>query len=120
MELAVTASGMVTPVGFNARSSLAALRAGIRNVHEVNLWDGECGEYLAAGKVPLPQWWVGVGKLAELAAPAIRECLQAALPEDPLAIREAIPTREPGPRSPAGDRAPPRPRATPGVEDLPK
>src|SRR5208283_5975778 len=78
--LAIKACGMVTAVGFNAPASLAALRAGIRNVNETNLWDPESGTYLAAGKVPLPQWWVGLGKLAELAAPAILECLEAAKP----------------------------------------
>ena len=35
---------------------------------------------MAAGKVPLPQWWVGIGKLAELVAPAIYECVMAAQP----------------------------------------
>jgi 3-oxoacyl-[acyl-carrier-protein] synthase-1 len=71
---------MVTPVGFNAPASLAAFRASIRNVNETNLWDAESGEYLAAGKVSLPHWWVGLGKLAELVAPAIHECLLAAQP----------------------------------------
>jgi 3-oxoacyl-[acyl-carrier-protein] synthase-1 len=84
--LAITASGMVTAVGFNAPASLAALRAGIRNVNETNLWDPESGTYLPAGKVPLPHWWVGVGKLAELAAPAIHECLTAAQPVRPSQI----------------------------------
>src|SRR5208337_4129653 len=78
--LAIKASGMVTAVGFNAPASLAALRAGMRNVHETNLWDPESGTYLAAGKVPLPHWWVGLGKLADLAAPAVQECLAAAKP----------------------------------------
>jgi 3-oxoacyl-[acyl-carrier-protein] synthase-1 len=78
--LAIKASGMVTAVGFNAPASLAAMRAGIRNVNETNVWDAETGTLLAAGKVPLPQWWVGLGKLADLAAPAILECFQAAKP----------------------------------------
>jgi 3-oxoacyl-[acyl-carrier-protein] synthase-1 len=73
--LTITAAGMVTPVGFNAATSCAALRAGVRNVCKTNLWDKYTGTYLAAGKVPLPQWWVGLGKLADLAAPAILECL---------------------------------------------
>ena len=42
------------------------MRSGIRNVSEANLWDAETGEYLTAGKVALPQWWVGIGKLADL------------------------------------------------------
>jgi 3-oxoacyl-[acyl-carrier-protein] synthase-1 len=71
---------MVTAVGFNAPASLAAMRAGIRNIYQTNLWDKYSGTNLAAGKVPLPQWWVGLGKLADLAAPAILECFEAAKP----------------------------------------
>lgn len=74
--LSVKASGMVTAVGFNARASCAAIRAGINGVKVANLWDAKSGEYIAAGKVPLPQWWEGLGKLAELVAPAIQECLR--------------------------------------------
>ncbi len=84
--LAIKTSGMVTAVGFNAPASLAAIRAGIRNVKETNLWHAESGTHLGAGKVPLPQWWVGLGKLADLAAPAILECLEAAKPIPPQEI----------------------------------
>ena len=80
VNLSVKACGMVTAVGFNAPASLAAMRAGIRSVDETNLWDAESGEYLAAGRVLLPHWWIGLGKLAELVAPAILECLSAAKP----------------------------------------
>jgi 3-oxoacyl-[acyl-carrier-protein] synthase-1 len=71
---------MVTAVGFNAASSLAALRAGIRNVNATNLWDKFSGQFLVAGRVLLPHWWIGTGKLAELVAPAIDECMTAAYP----------------------------------------
>ncbi len=95
--LAVKCAGMVTSVGFNAPASCAALRAGIREVTRTNLWDAETGTYLAAGKVPLPQWWVGVGKLADLVAPAIQECLSASgsiRPEEiPILIGVAPPSR---------------------------
>ena len=84
--LSVQAIGMVTTVGFNAPASCAAIRAGVRNVQETNLWDAETGEYLAAGRVLLPQWWIGTGKLAELVAPAIHECLEAAQPVPPTEI----------------------------------
>lgn len=77
---------MVTAVGFNAPASLAALRAGIRNVNETNLWDAESGTYLAAGRVLLPQWWVGIEKIADLLAPAILECFTAAQPLAPAEI----------------------------------
>src|SRR5215831_13722933 len=84
--LTVIAAGMVTPVGFNYASSCAAIRAGVSGIRQGNLWDAENGEYLLAGKVDLPQWWEGLGKLADLAAPAVWECLQAAKPEPPTAI----------------------------------
>jgi len=85
-NLAIKASGMVTSVGFNSPASCTAMRAGIRNVTETNLWDAESGEMLAAGRVLLPQWWTGVGKLAELVAPAIHECLLAARPVPPTQV----------------------------------
>src|SRR5262245_18450980 len=78
--LAIKGCGMVTAVGFNAPASCAAMRAGIRNVNETNLWDEDSGTYLAAGKIPLPHGWVGEGKLAALVAPAIFECFEAAKP----------------------------------------
>ena len=85
-RISVVAGGMVTAVGFNYRSSCAAIRAGVRGVRQVNLWDAENAEYLSGAKVDLPQWWTGTGKLADLAAPAIWECLEAARPEEPEAI----------------------------------
>lgn len=83
VPIAIIASGMVTSVGFNAPASLAAIRAGVSGAHEVNLWDYETGEYLSGNKVALPQWWEGIEKLADLVAPAIRECLVAAEPVSP-------------------------------------
>ena len=78
--LAVFASGMVTGLGFNAPATLAALRAGISAVRRIPWFDLETAEPLSGVKVPLPQWWEGVGKLADLLAPAIDECLVAAQP----------------------------------------
>lgn len=86
MGLAVAASGMVTAVGFNARASCAAMRAGVSGVTVVNLWDPETGEYIKGAKVSLPQWWEGVGKLVDLVAPAIQECLSEASPTPPSEI----------------------------------
>lgn len=86
IPIAVKASGMVTAVGFNALASCAAMRAGIDGLRETNLWDAESGTYLKAGRVLLPHWWIGTGKLAELIAPAIQECFAAALPVLPSAI----------------------------------
>ena len=78
--LEIKASGMVTSIGFNARASCAAIRGGVSGVKTGKLWDSESGEYIQVGKVPLPQWWEGFGKLVELVAPAINECLIAAKP----------------------------------------
>ncbi|MBZ4415385.1 beta-ketoacyl synthase N-terminal-like domain-containing protein [Myxococcus sp. RHSTA-1-4] len=79
-ELAIKAAGLVTAVGFNAPASLAAMRAGVSGVKQSHLWHAPSGKHLKAAKVNLPQWWEGLGKLAELVAPAIGECLAAAAP----------------------------------------
>lgn len=76
--LAIRGCGMVSALGFNAPTSLAALRAGVSAVRSLPWLDFESGEPLRGAKVDLPQWWEGVGKLADLLAPAIDECLQVA------------------------------------------
>lgn len=80
-RLAILSSGMVTALGFNAPSTLAALRAGVSGVRQTHLVDFNSGKLLRGAKVPLPQWWEGLGKLADLLASAIFECLLAAQPE---------------------------------------
>jgi 3-oxoacyl-[acyl-carrier-protein] synthase-1 len=79
--LSVVGCGMVTAIGFNAPATLAGLRAGVGSVRQSAWLDADSGEPLRAAKVALPQWWDGLGKLAELVAPAINECLQSAQPE---------------------------------------
>jgi 3-oxoacyl-[acyl-carrier-protein] synthase-1 len=86
---------MVTSVGFNSAASCAAIRAGIRNVNQTNLWDPESGTDLTAGRVLLPQWWIGVGHLADLVAPAIWECIQAASPVPAESIPVLLGTSSP-------------------------
>lgn len=97
VTLAVLASGMVTALGFNAPATLAALRAGVSGVGEIPWTDFESGNRLQGAKVALPHWWEGVGKLADLVAPAIHECLSAAATESPsdipLLIGVAAPNR---------------------------
>jgi len=97
VSLVVRASGLVTAVGFNAPASLAAMRAGLSGIKASHLWDASSGEYLKAARVALPHWWDGLGKLAELVAPAIGECLEAAAlaPGDniPLLLCIAEPSR---------------------------
>lgn len=98
--LAILGSGMVTALGYNAPATLAALRAGISAVRASAWTDFSSGEALRAAKVDLPQWWEGAGKLAELAAPAIAECLRAAQPEParhvPLLLGVPAPHRSAG------------------------
>jgi len=77
-RLVVQASGLVTALGYNAPATLAALRAGISAVRETPWSDHVSGEPLKGTRVSLPQWWFGVGMLADLVAPAIHECLTAA------------------------------------------
>ncbi len=74
--LSIISSGMVTALGFNAPATLAALRSGVSGVGATPWPDIETGEPLRGARVKLPHWWEGVGKLADLVAPAIHECLQ--------------------------------------------
>jgi 3-oxoacyl-[acyl-carrier-protein] synthase-1 len=76
--MAVKASGLVTAVGLDAPATLAALRAHVSGVDTANLWDAESASYIQAARAPLKQWWEGAGKLIELLAPAVQECLTAA------------------------------------------
>ncbi|WP_163865960.1 3-oxoacyl-ACP synthase [Myxococcus eversor] len=76
--LAVVEYGMVTAVGFNGPATCAAMRAGISGIHQANLWDFTIGEWLSAGRPPMPQWWEGPDMLPELLAPAIAECQEKA------------------------------------------
>ncbi|GJH13237.1 hypothetical protein CBA19CS11_30385 [Caballeronia novacaledonica] len=90
--LSVFASGLVTGLGFNAPATLAALRAGVSALRQTPWSDIESGEPLRGVKVPLPQWWEGLGKLADLVAPAIGECLAEAEPVAPKSIPLLIAT----------------------------
>jgi len=78
--LAVRATGMMTAAGLNSQATCAALRAGVSGVNLSKLWDPFSGECIAAARVPLWQWWEGPGKLVDLLAPAVQECLAAAAP----------------------------------------
>ena len=59
---------------------------GVSGVARAGLWDIRSGAPIGVGKVDLPHWWVGLGKLAELVAPAINECLLAAKQAPPASI----------------------------------
>jgi 3-oxoacyl-[acyl-carrier-protein] synthase I len=96
-HVVLLASGMVTAIGFNAPATLAALRAGVSGISRLPWLDPESGEALSGAKVALPHWWEGVGKLADLVAPAIHECLQSIAPAEwqniPILIGVAAPER---------------------------
>jgi 3-oxoacyl-[acyl-carrier-protein] synthase I len=93
--LAIRGCGMVSALGFNAASTLAALRARVSAVQALPWLDFESGEPLRGARVPLPQWWEGVGKLVDLIAPAVHECLQIAAPHAPAAIPILLAVSEP-------------------------
>lgn len=75
-QIAVIASGMVTPVGFSATASCAAMRAGIDGADETRfMFDGQ---WLTGCPVPFEENYRGREKLLQMATGAIRECLDAA------------------------------------------
>src|SRR4029079_11657131 len=89
--IAIAAGGMVQNVGWNGPASCAAIRAGIRNIGEANLYDPATAEPVPCARVELPQWWETTGKLAELVAPAILECLTH--PDAPAPRELGVPDR---------------------------
>lgn len=76
--LAIVGAGMVSALGFNAPATWAAIRAKVSGLRCDSVHDPESGEPLTVGRVPLPHWWEGLGKYADLLAPAVLECLLAA------------------------------------------
>jgi 3-oxoacyl-[acyl-carrier-protein] synthase-1 len=64
---------MVTPVGFNAPASCAAMRVGIDAFAETQFkFDGD---WLIGAQVPFSERWRGREKLLNMVVPAIAECL---------------------------------------------
>src|SRR5438132_297826 len=106
-QIAVFASGMVTPLGYNAASSLAALRAGVSAVRQTPCVDPESGEPLSGARVSLPHWWYGIGMLADIVAPALDECFLAAQDMAPAADIPIL----------LGVSAPDRPGRPSGLDD---
>jgi 3-oxoacyl-[acyl-carrier-protein] synthase I len=96
-SVAITAGGLVTALGFNTATSCAAIRSGVRNINEANLFDPATSVPVPCGRVNLPQWWESTEKLAELVAPAIHECLCQVDPADvrdvPILLGVAGPDR---------------------------
>jgi 3-oxoacyl-[acyl-carrier-protein] synthase-1 len=80
--LSLLASGLVTPVGFTASSSCAALRCVLDAFSETRFMDLG-GEWIMGGQVFLEESWTGMAKLVRMVLPAIRECLEEAGSPEP-------------------------------------
>ncbi|GJL49597.1 MAG: 3-oxoacyl-ACP synthase [Nitrospirales bacterium] len=96
----VTATGLVCSVGWNAASACAAMRAGIANFVQLPYHDNE-GEPIMGGLVPeLASGLTQKGRLIDLLAMAISDCLEANIPEPldkvPLLVGMAEPDRPGG------------------------
>lgn len=70
--LHIQAAGMVTCVGLDAASSCAAMRGRLDGFAETRFLGPE-GEWLIGGAVPLPRNWIGVKRMAHLAAGALAD-----------------------------------------------
>lgn len=70
--LHIAAAGMVTCVGLDAASSCAAMRGRLDGFAETRFM-GPDGEWLIGGGVPLPRNWIGVKRMAHLAAGALAD-----------------------------------------------
>ncbi len=66
---------MVTAVGLDAPSSCAALRARLDGFRETR-FVGPAGDWLIGAAVPLPRNWIGMKRMAHMAAGAIVEVLR--------------------------------------------
>jgi 3-oxoacyl-[acyl-carrier-protein] synthase-1 len=67
---------MVTGVGITAASTCAAIRSKINRFEETRYVDS-AGEWIMGSSAPLEQPWRGRGRLVQMVAPAIRDCLGA-------------------------------------------
>jgi 3-oxoacyl-[acyl-carrier-protein] synthase-1 len=72
--LAISSTGLVTSVGLSAPAALAAIRAKLACPTETRFVDSS-GEWITGHRVPLEKPWVGLTRLAKMAAMAIDECL---------------------------------------------
>lgn len=99
--LFVAAAGLVTPVGYRADTTLAALHAGVSGVRSLGNHHAPSGEPLRGGRVALSQRWTGTWLHADLLAPTIGECLGAVTvsPKDvPWLVGTSATTRPGRPR----------------------
>lgn len=68
----ISGAGMVTCVGLDAASSCAALRGRLDGFAETRFM-GPDGEWLIGAGVPLPRNWIGLKRMAHLAAGALSD-----------------------------------------------
>ena len=93
--LHIRAAGMVSCVGLDAASSCAALRGRLDGFAETRFM-GPDGEWLMGAAVPLPRNWIGLKRMAHLAAGALsdlRRQYPAALDGAPILLCLAEETR---------------------------
>lgn len=75
-HLEIIDAGMVTAVGLDAASSCAAMRGKIDGFQETR-FIASSGEWLTGAPVPLPRNWIGLKRLAHLAAGAIHDIFES-------------------------------------------
>ena len=94
--LLIERTGLVTSVGLTARTACAAIRAKVANP-SITRFLGADGDFLSGHEVELAKPWLGLAKLANMAALAIEECLGDLTPKDcekiPLLLCVAEPER---------------------------
>ena len=93
--LHIRAAGMVTCVGLDAASSCAAMRGRLYGFAETRFM-GPDGEWLIGAAVPLPRNWIGLKRMAHLAAGALSDLRSqnpAALDGAPILLCLAEETR---------------------------
>ncbi len=98
-RLAVTGLGMVTPVGLDTPSTVAALRGGISRLAdlpdtELENADGEPAPVTGASVRLVADGRLGPDRLAEMACTALREAIRAAGlgPDQPTAVFLGVPS----------------------------
>ena len=74
--LAVTGTGMVTPLGPSAPTSCAAIRCGVNNFAETRYIDG-AGRWIVGSAAMLDDAWRGPARLAVMLKSAVEEVLAA-------------------------------------------
>lgn len=75
-HLEIIDAGMVTAVGLDAASSCAAMRGKIDGFQETR-FIASSGDWLTGAPVPLPRNWIGLKRLAHLAAGAIHDIFES-------------------------------------------